>query len=140
MAQQHNLETQLGPGHCRHCHSCCEKMVEPAACLELGCRFLYSYKEKLSGRRYIGCIQGVFKAEVDLNLLLEAESMQGGFGGLKVAKTPLPHCSFTVEQTYSDEGPEYECQNQRFFDCDSSSHYGYRLFDLRRDLDLLSDS
>ena len=42
---------------------------------------------------------------------------KGGFGGVKMTGTPLPHCPFAVEQAYNGEGESYDCVNRRFFDC-----------------------
>ena len=72
--------TRTEVGECRQCRSFCDKMVEPRGCIELGCRFLYSYVDRLDGRQYVGCMQEVFGAQVDLAAVLE----KGGFGGVKM--------------------------------------------------------
>jgi hypothetical protein len=86
--------------------------------MEIGCRFLYSYEDVRSGQRFMGCLNKVFSAEIDLDMFLLAERAggSGGFGGIKMTGEPLPQCQFTVEKAYEGEGPEYECVNRRFFD------------------------
>ena len=37
------------------------------------CPNLYAYDDPLSGKRYMGCLQGVFTAEIDVELFAEAE-------------------------------------------------------------------
>jgi len=110
-------------------------MVEPRSCVELGCRFLYSFVDSLSGTQYVGCMQQVFGAKVELDAVLQP----GGFGGVKMTGAALPHCPFTVERAYegSGDGVEYECVNRRFFDCTDGGPEGLRAFDLR---DLAQDS
>ncbi|HMI81330.1 MAG TPA: hypothetical protein VK480_06035, partial [Solirubrobacterales bacterium] len=80
--------TRTTVGECRQCRSFCDKMVEPRGCVELGCRFLYSYVDRLTGEQYVGCMQEVYGAEVELRAVLEP----GGFGGVKMTGEPLPHC------------------------------------------------
>ena len=55
-------------------------MVEPRGCVEMGCRFLYSYVDMLTGSQYVGCMQEVFGAKVELEAVLQP----GGFGGVKM--------------------------------------------------------
>ena len=50
---------------CRRCGVHCDKVVYPAACVERGCSFLYSYRE--FGHTYVGCMQKVFDVEIDLD-------------------------------------------------------------------------
>lgn len=119
--------TRTTAGECRQCRSFCDKMVEPRSCVELGCRYLYSYVDRLTGAQYVGCIQRVFRTAVDLDAVLEP----GGFGGVKMTGEPLPHCPFSVERAYRGEGESYECVNRRFFDCTDGGSEGLRAFDLR---------
>ena len=67
----------------------------------------------LTGSQYVGCMQDVFAAKVDLEAVLQP----GGFGGVKMTGDALPHCQFSVEQAYEGEGESYDCVNRRFFDC-----------------------
>jgi hypothetical protein len=117
-------------GECRQCRSFCDKLVEPRGCIEMRCSFLYSYVDMLNGRQYVGCMQEVFGAEVEL----EAVLAPGGFGGVKVTGKPLPQCQFTVERAYEGSGPAYDCVNPRFFDCTDEGPEGLRAFDLRNAL------
>jgi len=102
-------------------------MIEPRSCIEMGCRYAYSYMDFLTGAYYMGCMQKVFGAELELNSVLEP----GGFGGIKMTGEPLPQCQFTVERAYEGSGPAYECSNPRFFDCTDEGPEGLRAFDLR---------
>src|ERR687896_127442 len=53
-------------GECRQCRTFCDKLIEPRGCVEMGCPYLYSYTDELSGRRYLGCLQKVFGCEIDV--------------------------------------------------------------------------
>ncbi|MDP9228803.1 MAG: hypothetical protein M3M99_07055 [Actinomycetota bacterium] len=118
---------------CRRCRSYCDKLIEPAQCIAMGCRFLYSYEEIATGRRFIGCLNKVFKGEIDLDSFLLAERA-GGYGGIKMTGEALPQCQFTVEHAFEGDGPEFECVNRSFFDCDHGGADGIRAFDLRNAL------
>lgn len=109
------------------CRSFCDKMIEPRGCVEMGCRFLYSYVDALTGTQYVGCMQEVFGAKVELDAVLQP----GGFGGVKMTGGALPHCPFSVEQAYDGAGTEYDCVNRRFYDCTDGGPEGLRAFDLR---------
>lgn len=115
-------------GECRQCGVWCDKMIEPRGCLEIGCKFLYTYDDELSGNRYMGCLNKVFKVEIDVDLFERMERTKAGYGGVKMTGAPLPQCPFTVERSYELEGPAYECVNPRFADCTES----VRAFDLRK--------
>ncbi len=99
--------------------------------MEMGCRFLYAYEDSVTGRRFIGCLNKVFKGEIDLDDFMLAER-HGGYGGIKMTGDPLPQCQFRVEKAYEGEGPAYECVNRRFFDCTHDDAEGIRVFDLRK--------
>ena len=83
--------------------------------------------DRLTGAQYVGCMQEVFGAEVELAAVLE----KGGFGGVKMTGQPLPQCQFSVERAYEGEGEAYGCVNRRFFDCSDEGAEGLRAFDLR---------
>ncbi|HEY8083167.1 MAG TPA: hypothetical protein VIE64_06380 [Solirubrobacterales bacterium] len=119
--------TQVKVGECRQCRSFCDKMIEPRSCVEMGCRYLYSFIDGLTGIQYVGCMQDVFRAKVELNAVLQP----GGFGGVKMTGNPLAHCPFEVEQAYDGTGSGYDCVNRRFFDCGDDGSEGLRAFDLR---------
>jgi hypothetical protein len=119
--------TREKSGECRQCRSFCDKMVEPRGCVEMRCRYLYSFVDMLTGSQYVGCMQDVFAAKIDLEAVLQP----GGFGGVKMTGDALPHCQFAVERAYEGSGESYDCVNRRFFDCADESPEGIRAFDLR---------
>jgi hypothetical protein len=119
--------TRIASGECRQCRSFCDKMIEPRSCVEMRCRYLYSYRDVLTGVQYLGCMQGVYGAKVELDAVLAP----GGFGGVKMTGEALPHCPFSVERAYEGIGASYDCVNRRFFDCDDEGAEGLRAFDLR---------
>jgi hypothetical protein len=128
MPTKQRRETRIG--ECRQCRTFCDKLVEPRGCVDIGCRYLYSYVDPGSDVRYMGCVRKVFRAEIDI-AMFEAAEIAGGFGGVKMTGEPLPQCQFTVERSYEGEGPAHECVNPRFFDCTDSGPEGIRAFDLR---------
>jgi hypothetical protein len=117
-------------GECRRCRTFCDKLIEPRGCVEMGCPYLYSYDDELSGRRYLGCLNRVFGCEIDVDAF-EAAERSGGYGGVKMTGKAMPHCQFTVEPCYEGAGKDYECINPRFFDCTDEGAHGLRVFDLR---------
>jgi hypothetical protein len=133
VATREREERRSSAGECRECRAFCDKLVDPAGCLELGCQYLYSYEDVASGQRFMGCMNKVFKGEIDMDAFVLAE-MAGGFGGLKMTGDPLPQCQFTVERSYEGDGPAYECVNRRFFDCATYGDEGIEAFDLRNGL------
>ncbi len=125
-------ESKSKAGECRQCATFCDKLIDPAGCIAMGCRYLYSYEDALTGGRYMGCLNKVFNAEIDMDAFELAEaSSRAGFGGIKMTGEPLPHCQFTVEGAYEGEGPDYDCVNKRFFDCNHQGAESVRAFDLR---------
>ena len=97
---------------CRRCEVHCDKVVYPGACLERGCPFLYSVEE--FGHTYVGCMQRVFDAEIDFDLLRAAESGRSGFGALRATAPPLPLCRVEVEPCYESRQEELGCVNPEF--------------------------
>src|SRR5439155_6485114 len=75
---------------CRRCDVHCDKVVYPSACLERACPFVYAFQE--FGHTYIGCMQKVYDAEIDLELLRAAEARRGGFGAIRTVRRSLPMC------------------------------------------------
>ena len=71
---------------CRRCEVHCEKVVYPAACLERSCPFVYAYEEH--GRTYMGCLQKVFEAEIDVEMLAAAQRTREGFGAVRALREP----------------------------------------------------
>lgn len=117
-------------GECRACRTFCDKLVEPRACLASRCPNLYAYEDPLNGRRYMGCLRKVFRAEIDVEMF-ELSERAGGFGGVKMTGAPLPRCEFRVEPSFEGGGPGHACVNPRFFDCSDAGSEGIRAFDLR---------
>src|SRR5947208_17173044 len=118
-------EERAPAGECRQCRTFCDRLIEPRACLELRCGYLYSYIDPLGGGRYMGCMRKVFRAEIDV-AMFEAAERNGGYGGIKMTGEPLPQCQFRVEPAYEGAGPAHECVNRGFFDCE-----GEGVLDLR---------
>ncbi len=125
--EQSNLSAKTSPGECRQCCQFCDKLVEPASCLKMGCRFIYTYREEINGRLYFGCLHKVFKVEIDQEMMQEIERSKLGFGGVKVHEAPLSHCPFSVDSTFRGKGKEFDCDNMQFFDCSSSDRYCYKV-------------
>lgn len=98
---------------CRRCDVHCDKVVYPASCLERSCPFAYAYEE--FGHTYVGCMQKVFDCEIDLHLLLAAESA-GGFGPIRATRKPLPMCRAEVSSCYTRRENELGCVNPEFFE------------------------
>ncbi len=97
---------------CRRCDVHCDKVVYPSACLERSCPFLYAYEEH--GHTFIGCMQKVFGAEIDVDMLRAAERGRHGFGAVKAVRLPLPMCRSEVEQCYEHRTGELGCVNPEF--------------------------
>jgi hypothetical protein len=97
---------------CRRCGVHCDKVVYPAACVDRGCQFLYSFEE--FGHTYVGCMQKVFEVEIDFDLLRAAESTRSGFGAVKATGAPLPLCRVEVEACYGSRTDELGCVNPEF--------------------------
>lgn len=129
MAVAERGEVAAPPGECRRCSTYCDKLIEPRDCLSMRCPYLWSYVDGPTGRRFMGCVQKVFRGEIDMQLF-EATERNGGFGGIKMTGRPRPHCQFRVEPAFEGEGPAHTCQNPSFFDCDDPDAQ----FDLRNAL------
>ncbi|MEW6583414.1 MAG: hypothetical protein AB1416_11720, partial [Actinomycetota bacterium] len=98
-------------GGCRMCAVSCERVVYPAGCIASGCLRCYSYLQ--GGRTYFGCVEGVFRVEIDRALFDELEAQRGGFGGLRAAREPLPVCRTAVDRTF-EHRPHGDCVNPGF--------------------------
>ncbi len=62
--------------------------------MAVACDRLYSYEE--DGHMYIGCLERVFGVDIDLEAFRVMDATRRGFGGLRVARTPLPQCWTSV--------------------------------------------
>lgn len=103
--------TARAAGSCRLCPVSCERVVHPAGCLESGCSRLYSYEQ--DGRTWIGCLEGVYGVEIDLERFRTLQRTAAGFGALRAVRDPLPICRTEVERTFEhrSDGP---CVNPDF--------------------------
>ena len=98
---------------CRRCEVHCDKVVYPSACVDRACPFLYAFQE--FGHTYIGCMQKVYGAEIDLEMLREAEARREGFGGMRTTRAPLPMCRVEIEECYgSERSGQIGCVNPEF--------------------------
>jgi hypothetical protein len=97
---------------CRGCEVHCDKVVYPSSCLDRSCPFSYVYEEL--GHTYIGCMQKVFEAEIDLDMLRMAERKRDGFGAIRAIRAPLPMCRSEIEPCYEHRGGELGCVNPEF--------------------------
>ena len=79
---------------CRQCCAFCDRLVHPSGCIESGCPYLYLYDDEETGRRFMGCMNKVFRVEIDVEVFEEAERTRHGFGGVKMtghAAAAVPH-------------------------------------------------
>jgi len=67
----------------------------------------------------MGCLNKVFKVEIDVGLFEQAELTRHGFGGVRMTGRPLPQCRATVERAYIGDGEAFECVNPGFFDVEA---------------------
>ncbi len=83
----------------------------PAHCVATECPRMYAHDN--DGVRWIGCIDGVFTAEVDLRRLQEQEATHPGFGALRAEGAPNGRCKAAIDPTFPhrDEGC---CTEQAF--------------------------
>jgi hypothetical protein len=105
-----------GCSECRQCCAFCDRVLMPSGCIESGCPYLYLYDDEATGRRFMGCLNKVFRVEIDVELFREAERTRHGFGGVKLSGTPTARCRTAVERAYHGGGDAFECVNPRFFD------------------------
>jgi hypothetical protein len=97
---------------CRRCEVHCEKVVYPVSCLDRACPFVYAYEEH--GHRYMGCLQKIYEAEIDVELMLDAEASREGFGAVRALRGPLPMCRSAVQATFAHRETELGCLNPEF--------------------------
>jgi hypothetical protein len=119
---------------CRQCCAFCDRVLLPSGCLDSGCPYLYLYDDERTGRRFMGCLNKVFKVEIDVELFREAERTRHGYGGVKLTGAPIPRCRTTVERAYHGGGDAFACVNPRFFDEPLDDDASAAGFDLRNGL------
>lgn len=100
---------------CRQCCTFCDRVVQPAGCIAAGCPYLYLYDDEDSGRRFMGCMNKVFRAEIDVAAFEAAQRTRHGFGGVKMTGVPQPQCRTAVERAYDGHGEPFDCVNPGFF-------------------------
>ena len=125
----HAAETETA--ECRQCCSFCDRVLLPSGCLDSGCPYLYLYDDERTGRRYMGCLNKVFKVEIDMELFREAERTRLGYGAVKMTGQPISNCKWSVEAAYDGNGDAFDCVNPRFFDDPGVDEDAAGAFDLR---------
>ena len=116
---------------CRRCCTFCDRVLLPSGCLDANCRYLYLYDDEQTGSRYMGCMNKVFKVEIDMETFQQAERTRHGYGGVKMTGTPLPQCRIAVERAYYGEGEAFSCVNPSFFERPAMRPDVAEEFDLR---------
>ena len=101
---------------CRQCCAFCDRVVHPSGCIESGCSYLYLFDDEDTGTRYMGCMNKVFRAEIDVDAFEQAQRTRHGFGGVKMSGLPLPQCRSSVERAYDGRGEPFNCVNPSFFE------------------------
>src|SRR6266550_1274036 len=66
------------------------------------------------GHTYMGCLQKVYEAEIDVEMLTAAERTPEGFGAVRALRGPLPMCEAAVQSTFSQRESELGCVNPEF--------------------------
>ena len=98
---------------CRRCRVYCDWTVDPSACVARSCSNLYAY-DGPDGRRWVGCLERVFAADVELAPLVEAVAERRRFGSLRCSRAPLEICPAGVERAYERREPALGCVNPEF--------------------------
>jgi hypothetical protein len=89
--------------------------VHPSGCLASNCPYLYLYDDEQTGHRFMGCMNKVFRVEIDVEVFEQAERTRHGFGGVKMTGLPIGRCKTSVERAYDGYGDAFECVNPGFF-------------------------
>jgi hypothetical protein len=100
---------------CRQCCAFCDRLVHPSGCIESRCPYLYLFDDERTGRRFMGCMNKVFRGEIDVAVFEEAERTRHGFGGVKMTGSPISRCKYSVEKAYDGHGDAFDCVNPQFF-------------------------
>jgi hypothetical protein len=91
-------------------------VVHPSGCIASQCPYLYLYDDEQTGSRFMGCMNKVFRVEIDVAVFEQAERTRHGFGGVKMTGTPIDRCKLSVERAYDGYGDAFECVNPGFFE------------------------
>ena len=81
----------------------------------------------------MGCMNKVFRGEIDVALFEEAQRTRLGYGGVKMSGSPLPQCRYTVEKAYDGYTEAFDCVNPDFFRTPERGEID-EAFDLRDEL------
>jgi hypothetical protein len=108
-------QTEREQHECRQCCGFCDRVVYPSGCIASNCPFLYVFDDEETGSRFMGCLQKVFRSEIDMELFGEAERTRHGYGGVKLTGDPRPQCRMSVERAYDGRGDAFDCVNPGFF-------------------------
>lgn len=96
---------------CRGCEVVCERVVYPGHCLKSGCRYVYAVEEY--GATFFGCVQQVFRAELDV-APFQTSKRVGLYGALRAHNPPRSECRARVEQAYAFRYSWNGCVNPVF--------------------------
>ena len=67
--------------------------MHPAGCIESGCAYLYLFDDEDTGQRFMGCMNKVFRAEIDVQAFEPAQRTRHGFGGVKMTGRRCPNAA-----------------------------------------------
>jgi hypothetical protein len=82
----------------------------------------------------MGCMNKVFRGEIDQELFQQAERTRHGFGGVKMSGLPLPQCRSSVDRAYDGYTEAFQCVNPGFFQKPMVDERSDAAFDLRDEL------
>jgi hypothetical protein len=102
-------------------------------CIEAGCPYLYLFDEE-DGRRFMGCMNKVFRVEIDVEMFEQAERTRQGFGGVRMTGPVQGPCRWSVERAYQGDGDAFACVNPGFFEAAEPGAGDATGFDLRDSL------
>ena len=129
------MKTPAAERHeCRQCCTFCDRVLHPSGCIESNCPYLYLFDDEDTGSRYMGCMNKVFRAEIDVEAFEAAQRTRLGFGGVKMSGAPLPQCTTSVERAYDGTGDPFTCVNLAFFDVQAEVEEEFDLRDHLPDL------
>ncbi len=83
---------------CRRCPVRCDTVVYLAGCVAVDCPSLYAHER--DGRRHVGCLQGIFAVEIDLEAFRRLQAARPGFGALRAVRPPLPVCRTEIDSAF----------------------------------------
>lgn len=95
------------------CPVTCERVVYPSGCVESRCERLYTYDR--GNATVMGCLEKVFRVEIDVEGFRALQRTRAGFGALRVWREPLGICRCAVERTFAHR-PHGECVNPGFLE------------------------